>query len=215
MSQISSISGRVGASLQADGTNLQPFRQGKTGEAVVGQAHGKYFEAAHRGKLFAAQEQGTGVAPGTALGTTACLTLYNPPNSGVRLAVKKVSLGYVSGTLGAGTMYHCVNNSPTQAAPSGGTALSPVCSDVGNQAAPVGKALVNNTVASGTTAYRAFAYTGAFAGGANNSPEPCTEDIDGEIVVEPGCSYQLQSVAAAGTSPKVSPGVVWEEVPIV
>ena len=39
--------------------------------------------------------------------------------------------------------------------------------------------------------------------------------IDGEIVLEPGTSYQLQAVAAAGSSPKITAGVTWEEIPIV
>jgi hypothetical protein len=216
MSTISSISGRIGAITASDGSVANPFRQAKTGEALVSQAHGKYYEAAHRGSLFAAQEQGTGVATAQTISTTAILSLYNPAGSGKRLAVKKVSLGYISGTLGPGTFYHCVNNSNSQAAPSSGTVVTPLPCDIGNAATPVGLVRANATVASGTVAYRAFASAGAFVGGANNAPAPCTEDIDGEIVVEPGCSYQLQAVLnAAGTSPKVSPGIVWEEIPIV
>ena len=41
------------------------------------------------------------------------------------------------------------------------------------------------------------------------------EDIDGEIVLEPGTSYQLQAVAAAGTTPKITAGITWEEITIV
>src|SRR5437867_6626845 len=65
---------RVGPTSQADGSYTQN-RSGKTGEQVLTQAHGKYYEASHRGVLFAACEQGSGVAPGTALGTTAALVL--------------------------------------------------------------------------------------------------------------------------------------------
>jgi len=214
MSQLSIITGRVGPVMNADGTNLQPIRTAKSNELCVTQAHGKYYEAAHRGVLFAAQEQGSGVAGGHALSTTALLTLYNPQGSGKRLSINKVSLGYISGTLGVGTFYHCINNSSTQTAPSGGTSLTPVASDIGNTATPVAKALVNNTVVT-PVAYRAFAACGAFVGGANNAPAPCTEDIDGEIVVEPGCTYQLQFVGTGGTSPALSPGITWEEIQIV
>jgi hypothetical protein len=214
MSTISSISGRVGATLQADGTNLTPFRQGKTGEQVVSQAHGKYFEPSHRGVLFTAGEQGAGTAPGTALGTTAAFCLYNPQGSGKRLAIKKVRVAYFSGTLGAGVLYHSVNNTATQTAPSSGTSITPVCADVGNTATPVGKAGVGQTVVQ-PTIYGPMCTLGAEASGTALQPAACAEDVDGEIVVEPGCTYQLQGVAAAGTSPKITMSVTWEEVPIV
>lgn len=190
-------------------------RYGKTGETVIGQSHGKYFEASHRGVLFSACEQGTGIAPGTALGTTAFFSLYNPVGSGKRLAVKKVRVGYISGTLGAGTLYHCVDKTTTQVAPSAGTGLTPVCSDVGNGSAPVGLARVNSTVAATLVAYSPFASLDASLATTVSTKGQLYEDVDGEIVVEPGCSYQLQAVAAAGTSPKLTVGVTWEEVSII
>jgi len=50
---------RIGPESAADGSYTQN-RSGKTGEQIVTNAHGKYFEASHRGVLFAACEQGTG-----------------------------------------------------------------------------------------------------------------------------------------------------------
>jgi hypothetical protein len=182
----------------------------------VQSAHGKYYEAAHRGVLFAACDTGGGTAVVTSISTTAMLSLYNPAGSGKRLSVKKVSLGYVSGTLGAGTIYHCINGTNTQAAPSSGTALTPNCSDVGNLGTPVGVAKVGSTVASGTKAYRPFCSSFAELATTANPLQLIAEDVDGEIVVEPGCSYQVQAVmGAAGTSPVVTLGVTWEEVTIV
>src|ERR1700676_1834669 len=90
---------RVGATSQADGTSALA-RGGKEGQQVVAQCHGKYYEAARRGKLSAACTAAAGVAPGTAVGTTAALAIFNPAGSGVRLAIKKVGVGYISGTLG-------------------------------------------------------------------------------------------------------------------
>jgi hypothetical protein len=180
---------RVGPQTNADGTT-PVGRAGKTGEQCVSQAHGKYYEAAHRGVLFAACEQGTGVAPGTALGTTAFFVLYNPRNSGKRLAVKKVAVGYISGTLGAGTLYHCVNNSATQTAPSSGTLLTPTCLDVGNASAPVGVARVGATVVA-PVAVRPYATLNAMLATTATNPVDLWEDMEGEIVLEPGTSYQL------------------------
>ena len=186
---------RVGPTSQADGSYTQN-RSGKTGEQIVTNAHGKYYEASHRGVLFGACEQGTGVAPGTALGTTAALVLYNPQGSGKRLAIKKVAVGYISGTLGAGTLYHCINNSATQTAPSSGTAR-------------VGATVVQ------PVAYRPFATLSAELASTANQIANLYEDLDGEIVLEPGTSYQLQAVAAAGSTPKITAGISWEEISIV
>lgn len=202
-------------------------RQGFAGDAIVGQAHGKYFEAAAQGVLFGAQEQGSGVAPGTALGTTAMLALYNPRLSGKLLVVKKVSLGYISGTLGAGTVYHC-GNLPTDTsagalgaigAPSGGTGLNTYSRRFGNQvrlssAAPVGLARVNCTVTT-PVAVRAFCGLQASLASTAVAPWILTEDVDGEFVIEPGFCYQMQAIAASGNTPLVSPGVTWEEIPLL
>lgn len=205
----------IGPSYAADGS-VPPggTRYGKTGEQTVAQDHGKYYEAAHRGVLFGAGDQGGGVAVGTALGTTAMFSLYNPQGSGKRLAIQKVSLGYVSGTLGAGTIYHCGNPTTTQTAPSSGTALTPTCLDIGNQNAPVGQAKTGATVVQ-PKILRPFVSLFAELATTANALQEVAEDVDGEIVIEPGCSYQIQAVAAAGSSPIVSVGVTWEEIQIV
>jgi hypothetical protein len=202
-----------GVALAAGVTGLTAAREGKTLEQIVGMAHGKYYEPASRGFLWGACEQGTGVAPGTALGTTAMGVLYNPANSGFRLAIKKVNVGYISGTLGAGTLYHCVLNTLTQAAPSGGTVLTNLCADVGGGFTSVAVARAGATVVQ-PVAYRPFVTLNAMLATTATNPVDLWEDLDGEIVLEPGTSYQLQAVAAAGTSPKLTFGFSWEEVPL-
>jgi hypothetical protein len=189
-------------------------REDQTLAQCVAMAHGKYVEASVRGMLFTACEQGTGIAPGTALGTTAFFVLYNPANSGKRLAIAKVNVGYISGTLGAGTLYHCVLSTTTQTAPSGGTLLTSQCADVGNPATAVGVARVNATVVQ-PLAYRPFVTLNAMLATTATNPIDLWEDLDGEIVLEPGTTYQLQAIAAAGTSPKLTVGVTWEEYPLM
>lgn len=205
----------VGPTSGGDGTLITTPRAGKTAEATVGQAHGKYYEAASRCVLFAACEQGTGIAPGTALGTTALFALYNPAASGKRLAIKKVSVGYISGTLGAGTLYHCIDKTTTQVAPSSGTALTAVCTDIGTGGTPQGVPRVNATVAATIVAYRPFCSLSALLASTAVGLYALTEDVDGSIIIEPGCSYQLQGITAAGTSPKLTVGVEWEEIPVI
>lgn len=207
------VMSKVGIATGGDGTQTQ-VRAGKQSETIVSQAHGKYFEPSSRGYVFGASDQGTGVAPGTTLSTTACLTLYNPQGSGKRLVIHKVSVAYRSGTLGTGVMFHCLNTSATQTVPSGGTAMTVVCLDAGASPASVGVPRTGGTVVA-PTAIRPFTYLPPMLATSVLGLATVETDIDGEIVVEPGCSYQLQSVAAAGTSPLVCPSISWEEVPII
>jgi hypothetical protein len=45
-------------------------------------------------------------------------------------------------------------------------------------------------------------------------PAPAVDNVDGEIVVPPGSALVIQGIAAAGTSPLVLIGVVYEELPV-
>ena len=208
----------VGAQLGGDGTTPPTGRQAKTGEAAVVQTHGKYYEAASRGTLFASADNGAGVTVQVTVTTTATLTLHNPAGSGKRLALKKLSVAYFSGTLGAGAFYHAALP-PGNTLPSSGTAPAIQNCDVGNQsaAAPVGVLRTGSTVisASGFILYPFASSLPILASTANN-PFTIIEDIDGAIVLEPGAQYQLVGVfGGAGSSPKVAVGMLWEEVPIV
>jgi hypothetical protein len=204
----------VGERRQADGTAAQA-RGTKTGGQAVQQEHGKYYEAGHRGRLFAACTPAAGAAPGTAVGTTAAFSLFNPASSGYRLALKKVNIGYISGTLGAGTLYHCGDNSANQAAPSSGTSITPVNLDLGNGTPSVAKAGTGTTVANSPQRLYPLCSINAMLATTATNPAEVQDDVDGAIVVEPGMTYSVQADAAAGSSPKIAVGVVWEEVPIV
>jgi hypothetical protein len=176
----------------------------------VVQKHGRYYNAARFGRLFSAQTAVTGVAPGTAIGTTAAFSLHNPFGSGVYIAVRKVSMGYISGTFGAGTVFHCVNSNPQAAAPSG-TAITEVPGIV-NGNGPNGIALTTVTLAANPTPVRPFASLGASLASTAAAPWRIEEELEGEIILPPGCTYSLEAVAAAGTSPLVAFGVTWEEI---
>jgi hypothetical protein len=214
VSTLSSTVNRVGAITGGDGTTQQT-RAGKTGETIVSQAHGKYYEATHRGNVYAAGTAAGGVALGTAVGTTGAFILENPKGSGKRLAIKKVSMAYQSGTLGAGLVWHCANNNPTAAAVSGGTAITPTNCDVGAAMNSVAKPNTGGTLAATPNQLYPFCSLDAELASSVVGTRLNQEDVDGAIVIEPGCQYSLQAEAAAGSSPKVSFGVVWEEIPIV
>lgn len=205
---------RVGPVSQADGTN-PAVRSNKQGAGVVTQAGGKYAEAVGRGNCYAAQTAATGVAPGTALGTTGAFTLGNPKGSGKRLHVMKLGMGYVSGTLGAGVVHIASQADATATAPTG-TAITPRNLNVGAANNAVGLPLTTSTIPT-TAASMIGILCSLTAALATTAVQPYTveKDVDGEIIIEPGCSITLHATAAAGTSPLVTFNATWEEITIV
>lgn len=52
------------------------------------------------------------------------------------------------------------------------------------------------------------------AGSADGTPVNIRLGKTGEFVVAPGCAINLHATAAAGTTPLVVFGMVWEEIPV-
>jgi hypothetical protein len=124
----------------------------------------------------------------------------------------KVSVGFVSGTLGAGNI--AIGAIPTQAAaPTGGTEIVPNCSLIGFPRG-VGRAFSGSTVASTPVLLRPVFNMGAFVGTTTLAPQDCDVLVDGGIVVPPGSAVCLQAIAGAGTTPLVIFGVTYEEIPV-
>lgn len=83
--------GRVGIVIGADGS-IQTIRLAKTGEVVASDAHGRYYEAASRGKLYYSASQAA-QAISVALATTYTGNmLSNPLGSGYNLSLLQVGL---------------------------------------------------------------------------------------------------------------------------
>jgi hypothetical protein len=175
------------------------------------QAHGKYHDAVLRGRCYAGGTAATGVAPGTAIGTTAAFSLYNPIGSGVNLHVLRATMGYISGTLGAGVVHWLANLNPA-AAVTTGTAITAVNCLLGGAAAN-GRPLTTATIPA-PTILRPFVSLQASLASTAVQPWQVMEDVDSEFVVTPGCTISLHATAAAGTSPVVVFGVTWEEFAI-
>lgn len=190
---------------------LVTARGGKTGETITGQAHGHYYEAVSRGNVYSACTAVAGVAPGTALGTTVPFVLYNPIGNTKNLVVLEVSLGYVSGTLGAGHINLCTNVTPGEAAPTG-TAIvhRPRKTRVGSGTA---LAFTTATVAAAEIVmWPVFNLDASLATTAGVGSAPNVYKVDGGFVVTAGFYAALHGIAAAGSTPLVVLGMMWEEV---
>ena len=180
----------------------------------VQQRHGRLYRPSRDGRVFHAMTAVTGVAPGTSIGTTAPFSLHNPPGSGVTIAIQKVVMGYVSGTLGAGVISHCVNTNLSEAVPTG-TAITERSAIVGGggYAAAKGVALTTSTLANAPVPIRPFASLQASLASTAVAPWQIQDDVDGAILLPEGGSYSPQGTTAAGSSPLVVFGVTWEEIP--
>lgn len=203
------IEGVVGPAQLADGTDSEP-RLGRSGEQIVTELHGKYFEQAWRGNLYHASIPLAGVAL-VASGVTAGFALYNPIGSGKLMSLIEVRLGLVSGTLVVGTIMHGVNTNPTAVAVTGVTPLTPVSGLIGASGNPVGKAFATATLPVAPTPLRPLAIK--YPSAAASAPAVVSDLIDGQIVLSPGTSWCL-FVVGADTTPLELGSVSWEEVAV-
>ena len=204
--------GRTGLISAADGS-VNPLRLDKTGALVVATAHPLYSEAANRSRVFVASTAVAGVAPGTALSTTPPMALLNPLNSGKDVLVIATALGYVSGTLGAGTIVYAYV-SPQATIPTGGTELTPVCSRL-SASRGVGRAFQGSTLASTPLILEPVYTIGAMLATTAWAPVLIQDLVDGSYVVPPATCFVIQGVAAAGSTPLVLLSIIWEEIDIV
>lgn len=201
----------VGPQALGDGVTGEG-RIGRTGEQVFSGVHGRFYEQAKRGNVYSGATAVSGVAPGTAIGTTAAFALYNPLNSGFDLVILKASMSYLSGTLGIGFVNWIMHTAAVQAgAAVTGTAISVVRAN-GQNGVGVGKPLTTATVVAGVLT-RLFANLPPMLATSVLAPWRLDDDVDGALVVPPGAAVSLQATAAAGTTPLVIYGCTWEEVP--
>lgn len=192
-----------------DGSDV-PLRLGRNGEVVSTQAHGQFHEAASRQNLYLGSIAVAGVAPGTALGTTPPFALWNPTGSGKILSIKRVHVGYVSGTLGAGSLLHAVVTAQPSA-PTGGTELTPANCFLGATRSTA-RLFTGSTVAATPTILRPSVVLNAMLASTATQPSMVDDWVDGSIIVPPGMAYVLQAIAAAGSTPLVVLAALFEEI---
>ena len=210
---MATLEGTVGPTTQTTGS-AGTAHYGWHGDFLVAQYSPRYAELVGRNKVFAAATAATGVAPGTAIGTTAAYALYNPQGSGKNLAVLAASLGYVSGTLGAGVVHYIGHLSPSQTAFTGTTITARNCL-LGNTATGVGLAYTTATVPASGSILGTFCSLQASLASTAVAPWQVVEHLDGLLMIAPGGGVSIQATAAAGTSPLVIIGLVWAEMDVL
>jgi len=209
---------QIGETITAD-AQAQNMRGGRLGDLVVSELNGKFFENTRKGRSYSAllAATTTGVAAGNITGAAAAAStqfaLWNPPGSGILMAINKVMVGVISGTPVGGPMFHNIATiAPTIAGAAGVNNL------IGGGSPSLGR--VNASAAGATltgggalTALRPMAVdfsAGAFANVAGTAL--VVEELNGDIVLQPNTMW-VPCWQAAGTTLLNAYGVVWNEIP--
>jgi hypothetical protein len=206
------LNSHVGPAFSATGSSPgydQTFEE-HNAERVV-QTRGKYGDATKRGFVYSGCTAATGVAPGTALGTTVPYALYNPSGSGKRLVVQKITMGLISGTLGAGVIW--ITGSAAGDAIPTGTTITPRNRDIGAPNASIATCLTTATITTNAAKMIGIlcSLTEQVVATTALNNEVIAQDIDGEICIESLFAMHLCGTTAAGSSPLVVFCTTWEE----
>jgi hypothetical protein len=212
---------RTGPAFASDGplAGGTADRVGSHLETIVQQAGGKYKEVTKRSKMYCAINA-TARALHSSFGTAVPFLIYNPVGSGIRCILKKVVLTMgVTGTQQNGRISHgkiTINGpggSQAGVVPTG-TAVTPQNLDIGGPNASAMTVLEQATVVAGVELYpfmETAADVAATTVNPNRSLYGIGEDVDGNIVLEPGGGWFLDGIGAGGSSPLAFIGAVWEE----
>ena len=127
------------------------------------------------------------------------------------LEIIRVSMGYLSGTLGAGTIQY-ISHVRSEVPHTSASVVEPV-NVYGFSRGAKGRFLSAATVPASGLAVRNFCSLGASLASTAGVPWQIVDPVEGEIVVLEGRGVSLQGIAAAGTSPLVLIEILWAEVP--
>jgi hypothetical protein len=97
------ISGQVGPSAvnSGDGANIE-FRQGKTGDIIASELHGRFFEQVYRGNVFGWGKTITALSANSislTATTTPLIGVWNPASSLVNLVILQASMWVAPNTV--------------------------------------------------------------------------------------------------------------------
>jgi len=206
----------AGDANRADGTQ-GTMRAGREGQLIQSDLTGRFFEATRLGQVFTVSTAPAGTtivaANNTPVAAAAAtiLTLYNPPSSGKNLEVIRVYANWLSGTPAAGGLvYNAVCNQNISAAQN----ATPVSNFQFAQGS-VAKGFTQTALTGGTTAMvllRSLPNCTPFAGAvaATSVGINCMDEVEGAIVVQPGCALTVAS-AGTGTTAIVNAGITYRE----
>lgn len=224
------VSGQAGPLVLGDGVNA-PIRQGRGGEVVVQELHGRFYEQAYRGNLFSGGMSAlTAINNATftsgTLGATATpiAGVWNPASSVVNLVILQAVLGITitAATATGGAPFVWAVSTGNAAVSTGVAAwnrktLTKNGATGQNVATAALTGLTNNLVvmqASALTGGQATSVTlveGTVAAPPSIAGGMTVENLDGSIIVPPGGVLALLATTTPVAHSAVS-ALVWEEI---
>lgn len=200
------VAGQVGPTAvnAADGAPSVP-RLGHTGETIVQELHGRYFESTARGFGFTATNQAaTAVSAGVATAYTGLL-VYNPVGSGVVLVLNKVKLALTVAPAAASSLGLLQGFAATGGVSAAGALATISSNQVGSAKKSAAIAYAGATIVTPTWL---MDMTDAAAAGAFPAATTVV-DLEGLYQVLPGAFVAIGALTAVTGLSFIS----WEELP--
>lgn len=220
------VTGQVGIQAISDGATQAALRQGRTGELIVSELHGRFYEQNFRGNVY-----GNGPLTLTPLSantitltatTTPILGVWNPASSTVNLIILQATLasGINNAASTGGGAFVWATSVGNSAISTGSTPFNhKTLTAAGSQAKGMGfvalTGLTNALVVQETADFPSptIITTAAVPTSVQTPTVPYTQNIDGAFIVPPGGVLALLNVTST-TTISVTGRLMWEEVAI-
>lgn len=182
--------------------------------------HPQYVYQAHSGQMFTLNLAATtsGIAAGNLTGAAAAaatqFALTNPSTSNKNLVLTKFAVGIISGTAGAGPLFHGFMTTNPTLASIGGTIRANLLGNSSITSVATPHALAAGSALTGGSApitFRAADFSSTNTAQATVGLVKTIEVIDGDIIVPPGVTW-VPLWSAAGTSVLNSYSITWYEM---
>lgn len=186
-----------------DGSNL-PALQGKAGEQVVTELHGKWFTSAYRGRVFQTGVLIAGVTIPVNTTTSPTFTLFNPAQSGVVLELISLDVGWPAA---AASVVGTLLGTTGVQTPTSVTAGNIYSTAIGGGAVPKAAFYTAATIVAITQHMPLITISTV-----TDTMNPAHVDFDGRIILTPGSLFTLTSTPVQ--TAVALPCLAWSEYPV-
>lgn len=187
----------------ADGTDVQA-RAGRTGDMIVSELHGRYFEQMRAGRMFSAANQAATTTSAALATGYLGLLVYNPVGSNKILVPNKVKLALAAAPAAWSIIGLLGGFAATGGVTAQTTPLTVQSNQIGNSSKGVGIALASATIVTPTVIFTLS--DGITAAGIPAASLPY--DLEGVFGILPGGFIGIYTQTATSS---IS-GMSWEEV---
>jgi hypothetical protein len=180
-------------------------RAGKTGEGIIQQLHGRYYEQSSRSNIYSSANSAAQAVSAALATAYTGIGLYNPVGSGVLLVPLKVKFALSVAPAAIATIGLITAFASTGAVTTATTALIVRSQLIGNSSPGRGLTYSSATI---TTPVWLMQLVDGFTAAALPAPSPVV-DLEGSVAILPGGFVGIGALTAVTGLGSIS----WEEVP--